>query len=182
MTKEQRERYLRQDIHALRVTKFKWTVDQFKALLKELDFGESLTALDEMILTELKLILMRVRITGKPDEYTYDQQGMYMHSLMKRAGWDEYSLRTFLITHYHKSHWNLLDANQRKAVIAMFQKYVAKRSQAAAEQDALQDYDQNPIPDLNPNKEHNLENKKKTKSNKAKINQEVSNGNEPREK
>ena len=36
---------------------------------------------------------MRVRLTNKPDEYTYDNQGMYMHSLMKKAKWDEYKLR-----------------------------------------------------------------------------------------
>ena len=93
MTKEQRERYLRQDIHAMRVKKFKWSEDDLKGLLKYLGLGDSLTALDELTLTELKLVLMRVRLTNKPDEYTYDNQGMYMHSLMKKAKWDEYKLR-----------------------------------------------------------------------------------------
>lgn len=130
MTKEQRERYLRQDIHALRVRKFKWSEDDLKGLLKYLGMGDSLTALDELVLTELKLLLMRVRLTNKPDEYTYDKQGMYMHSLMKKAQWDEYKLRTFLITHYRKSHWNLLSKNERKAVIAMLQNYIRKVNQS----------------------------------------------------
>lgn len=36
MTKEQRERYLRQDIHAMRVKNFKWSEDDLKGLLKYL--------------------------------------------------------------------------------------------------------------------------------------------------
>ncbi len=130
MTKEQRERYLRQDIHAMRVKKFKWSEDDLKGLLKYLGLGDSLTALDELTLTELKLVLMRVRLTNKPDEYTYDKQGMYMHSLMIRAKWDEYKLRTFMITHYRKSHWNLLSTDERRAVIAMLQNYIKKMNQS----------------------------------------------------
>jgi hypothetical protein len=129
MTKEQRERYLRQDIHAMRVKKFKWSEDDLKGLLKYLGLGDSLTALDELTLTELKLVLMRVRLTNKPDEYTYDKQGMYMHSLMIKAKWDEYKLRTFMITHYRKSHWNLLSKDERRAVIAMLQNYIKKENQ-----------------------------------------------------
>ncbi|MDP3114077.1 MAG: hypothetical protein Q8M98_04790 [Candidatus Cloacimonadaceae bacterium] len=135
MTKEQRERYLRQDIHGLRVKKFRWTEEELKGLLKYLGLGDSLTALDELTLTELKLILMRVRLTNKPDEYTYDKQGMYMHSLMLRAKWDEHKLRTFMITHYRKSHWNLLDMNERKAVIAMLQNYIKKAAIQASKQE-----------------------------------------------
>ena len=129
MTKEQRERYLRQDIHAMRVKKFKWSEDDLKGLLKYLGLGDSLTALDELTLTELKLVLMRVRLTNKPDEYTYDKHGMYMHSLMIKAKWDEYKLRTFMITHYRKSHWNLLSKDERRAVIAMLQNYIKKANQ-----------------------------------------------------
>jgi len=129
MTKEQRERYLRQDIHAMRVKKFKWSEDDLKGLLKYLGLGDSLTALDELTLTELKLVLMRVRLTNKPDEYTYDKQGMYMHSLMIKAKWDEYKLRTFMITHFRKSHWNLLSKDERRAVIAMLQNYIKKANQ-----------------------------------------------------
>jgi predicted Fe-S protein YdhL (DUF1289 family) len=165
MTKEQRERYLRQDIHALRVKKFNWTEDQLRQLIKHWGYGESLTALDELALTEIKLILMRVRIKEYPDEYTYDSQGMYMHSLMMRAGWNKTDLRSFLITHYRKSHWNLLSENERKAVIAMLQYYIDKKAQATAEADSQSASE----PD------------KKVKSHKRKSNKEVSHGNEPRQ-
>ncbi len=165
MTKEQRERYLRQDIHALRVKKFNWTEDQLKQLIKHWGYGDSLTALDELALTEIKLILMRVRIKEYPDEYTYDSQGMYMHSLMMRAGWIKTDLRSFLITHYRKSHWNLLSENERKAVIAMLQYYIDKKAKTVAEADLAA------AP----------ESEKKSKSHKRKTKQEVSNGNEPRQ-
>ncbi len=131
MKREERERQLRQDIHSLRVTKFGWTVEQFKGLLVYLGMGDSLRALDELTLTELKLILMRVRKAGRPDEYTYDRQGMYMHALMKRARWSVYDLRTFMISHYKKSHWNLLNRKERRAVIAMLQNYIKQNEKKA---------------------------------------------------
>jgi len=160
MTKEQRERYLRQDIHALRVRKFNWTEAQFRDLIKLMGYGESLTALDELALTEIKLVLMRVRIKEYPDEYTYDSQGMYMHSLMLRAGWKNTDLRTFLITHFRKTHWNILSENERKAVIAMLQYYIDKKAQATAEADAAS------AP----------ETENKQKAHKKKINKEVPHG------
>jgi predicted Fe-S protein YdhL (DUF1289 family) len=46
---------------------------------------------------------------------------------MKQAGWTENDLRAFTIKHYHKSHWNLLDPKERRAVIAMFQSYIRKQ-------------------------------------------------------
>ena len=131
MKREERERQLRQDIHSLRVTKFGWTVEQFKGLLVYLGMGDSLRALDELTLTELKLILMLTRKVGRPDEYTYDKQGMYMHTLMKRARWNIYDLRTFMITHYKKSHWNLLNKKERRAVIAMLQNYIKQNEKKA---------------------------------------------------
>ena len=133
MLREERERQLRQDIHSLRVTKFGWTVEQFKGLLEYLGMGDSLRALDEMTLTELKLVLMKFRKAGRPDEYTYDQQGMYMHTLMKQARWSIYELRTFIITHYKKSHWNLLNKKERRAVIAMLQNYIKQNAKKAKE-------------------------------------------------
>lgn len=160
MTKEQRKRLLRQDIHAIRVKKMGWTEEQLRALLKCMGLGESLSILDELILLEIKLVLMRYRKPGRPDEYTYDKQGNYMHFLMKRAGWDEYKLRTFLITHFKKSHWNLLDQNQRKAVIVTLQYYINKREKEALSQEAKEENNTN----IDINKH-----------------QEVSNGNESRQ-
>jgi len=54
MTQEQRERKLRQEIHGLRVKKFHWTLNDFKFIIKGLGYGESLRALPEDRLTELK--------------------------------------------------------------------------------------------------------------------------------
>jgi len=33
-----------------------------------------------------------------------------------------------MIIHYKKSHWNLLDTKERRAIIAMFQSYIKKQS------------------------------------------------------
>ena len=58
MTQELRERKLRQEIHALRVKKFHWPVEGFKFIMNGLGFGESLTALAEDRLKELKSIMI----------------------------------------------------------------------------------------------------------------------------
>jgi hypothetical protein len=126
MTQEQRERKLRQDIHGLRVKKFHWPIDAFKFIMNGMGYGESLRALSEDRLTELKAIMLKYRRHGRPLEYNYDKQGKYMHALMKTAGWTESQLRAFTISHYSKSHWNLLSKKERRAVIAMFQSYIKK--------------------------------------------------------
>jgi hypothetical protein len=143
MTKEQRERLLRQEIHALRVKKLGYTVEQFRTLLKYIGFGESLSILDELALLELKVVLIRFRKRGRPDEYTYDKQGNFMHFLMIRAGWDDVQLRTFMINHYKKTHWNLLDHNERKAVIATLQYYVDKREKEVLAQELKEENNHN---------------------------------------
>ena len=128
MTQELRERKLRQEIHGLRVKKFHWPVEGFKFIMNGLGFGESLTALSEERLTELKSIMINYRKHGRPYEYSYDKQGKYMFSLMKQANWTDTDLRAYLLSHYRKSHWNLLDKKERRAVIAMLQYYVNKQT------------------------------------------------------
>ena len=127
MTQEQRERKLRQEIHGLRVKKFHWPLDAFKYIMNGMGYGDSLRALSEDRLTELKAIMLKYRSHGRPLEYNYDKQGKYMHALMKQAGWTEAQLRAFTIKHYHKSHWNLLEPKERRAIIAMFQQYLKKQ-------------------------------------------------------
>ena len=131
MTQEQRERILRQEIHGLRVKKFHWTLNDFKFIIKGLGYGESLRALPEDRLTELKALLLKYRKHGRPLEYNYDKQGKYMHALMKQAGWTESQLRAFTIQHYSKSHWNLLNKKERRAVIAMLQNYIKQNEKKA---------------------------------------------------
>jgi hypothetical protein len=128
MTQELRERKLRQEIHAIRVKKFHWPLDGFKLIMNGLGFGNSLRALPEARLKELKSLMIKYRKHGRPYEFTFDKQGKYMFALMKQAGWTEADLRAFTIKHYHKSHWNLLDFKERRAVIAMFQSYIRKQS------------------------------------------------------
>lgn len=127
MEQELRERKLRQQIHAIRVKKFHWPLDAFKFIMNGMGYGDSLSALSEDKLKELKALMIKYRKHGRPNEFTFDKQGKYMFALMKQAGWTENDLRAFTIKHYHKSHWNLLDPKERRAVIAMFQSYIRKQ-------------------------------------------------------
>jgi hypothetical protein len=133
MTQELRERQLRQQIHALRVKKFHWPLDGFKFIINGLGFGESLQALPEPRLLELRDLMRRHRSHGRPQTFTFDKQGKFMFALMKRANWTEQDLRAFMLKHYHKSHWNLLDPKERRAVIAMLQNYIKKAESRANE-------------------------------------------------
>lgn len=127
MTQEQRERKLRQEIHGLRVKKFHWPLDAFKYIMNGMGYGDSLRALSEGKLLELKNLMLSYRKHGRSSEFTYDRQGMFMFALMKQAGWTEAQLRAFTIKHYYKSHWNLLEPKERRAIIAMFQQYLKKQ-------------------------------------------------------
>mgnify|MGYP001186445627 FL=1 len=131
MDQEQRERKLRQEIHGLRVKKFHWPLDAFRFIIKGLGYGESLRALPEDRLTELKALLLKYRKHGRPQVFTFDRQGMYMFYLMKTAAWTESQLRAFMLKHYSKSHWNLLDKKERRAVIAMLQNYIKQNEKKA---------------------------------------------------
>ncbi len=142
MTQELRERKLRQEIHAIRVKKFHWPLDGFKFIMNGLGFGDSLRALPEDKLKELKSLMIKYRKHGRPHEFTFDKQGKYMFALMKQAGWTEADLRAFTIKHFHKSHWNLLSPKERRAIIAMFQSYIRK-------QESTNDKDVNPKEDSN---------------------------------
>lgn len=139
MEQELRERKLRQQIHAIRVKKFHWPLDGFKFIMNGLGFGESLTALHEDKLLELKSLMIKYRKHGRPLEFNYDKQGKYMHALMKSAGWTESDLRAFMIKHYHKTHWNLLEQRERRAIIAMLQKYTAKQANQQSKQNTAID-------------------------------------------
>jgi len=128
MTQELRERKLRQEIHALRVKKLGWPLEGFRFIISGLGYGESLTALHEERLIELKTLMLNYRKHGRPQVFTFDKQGKYMFALMKQTNWTDSDLRAFMIKHYHKSHWNLLDKSERRAVIAMLQSYLKKQT------------------------------------------------------
>ena len=129
MIQELRERKLRQQIHALRVKKLGWPVEGFKYIISGLGFGDSLKALPEAKLVELKSLMLNYRKHGRPQIFTYDKQGRYMFALMKQANWTEADVRSFMIKHYSKSHWNLLTKSERRAVIAMLQSNLKQQHQ-----------------------------------------------------
>jgi hypothetical protein len=131
MTQETRERKLRQDINAIWNRKYGYPDWVLKKVMERLGFGNSLRALDEERLGQLKQRLVENRRHGKPDEFTYDRQGMFMFSLLKQVGWSEADLRFHLIKRFSKTHWNVLNPGERRGVIAMLFNYINKRKEDA---------------------------------------------------
>ena len=113
------ERELRQKIQAHRIKRLGWSDYVFHYVMEGLGFGTSLRALGEEELTRLWEIIRSYRKHGRPAEYNYDRQGRYMHAMMKRAGWDENTLRAYMIIHYKKTHWNLLDKAERRELVEL---------------------------------------------------------------
>lgn len=71
MGHKQRKRQLRREIHALRVKKFHWTLDGFKFIISGLGYGDSLRALSEDRLTDMKGFRM-IRTGSGNSFYTRD--------------------------------------------------------------------------------------------------------------
>lgn len=132
MIPELRARQLRREIHALRVKKFHWRLDSFKFIISGLGYGDSLRALSEARLLELKSLLLSYRRHGRPQSFTYDKQGRYMFALMKQANRTDSELRAYMLKRFHKSHWNLLSIPECRAVIAMLQNYINQARQTPA--------------------------------------------------
>jgi hypothetical protein len=122
-------RKLRQDIQAIRHKKFGWSDDVVREILITLGFGESLRALDEDRLDDLKFLLVELHPTGQPEAFVLDRQGRFAMHLARKIGWEERELRLFLLKRFSKSHWNVLETKEKRAVIAMFQNYLKKQSQ-----------------------------------------------------
>lgn len=130
MTQIERERKLRQDIQAIRILKYGWPEPVLKGVMQHYGFGTSLRQLSEPELSRLKSLLVENRKHGRPAEYTYDKQGLFMFALTKQIGWSDSDLRAYLIKHYRKSHWNLLTQPERRGVIAMLLNYKDKQQNA----------------------------------------------------
>ena len=79
----------------------------------------------------MKALLLKYRKHGRPQVFTFDRQGKYMFYLMKSTGWTESELRAFMINHFSKTHWNLLNKKERRAVIAMLQNYIKQNEKKA---------------------------------------------------
>lgn len=115
-TKEKEIKKLRQRIHGIRSARLGWDVDTFRQVMAGLGYGTDLKALDYDELKELHGILKDYK---RPEAARYDKQGNYMYALMKEAGWTDLQMRSYMVLHFRKSHWMVLDKDERKNVINM---------------------------------------------------------------
>lgn len=113
-------RELRQKIQAHRISRLKWSEYVFRYVMEGLGYGRSLRELPEARLEELYQIISGYR-RERPAEFKYDKQGRYMYRLQKEAGWSDKLLRQFLVIQFKKTHWNILDKDERKQVIAVLE-------------------------------------------------------------
>jgi hypothetical protein len=124
---EQQEKDLRRNCMALSVKKYNWDYDQFHDLLEEWGYGRSLRALGLP-----KLIQLRNQLVGIKDHSGYakfDSDGMHMWHLACRA-WPDNTmsrLQHYWVKKFRKSHWNILDAKERRQTKAMLKEYGGKR-------------------------------------------------------
>ncbi|MCB5262363.1 MAG: hypothetical protein M0Q16_08730 [Candidatus Cloacimonetes bacterium] len=109
---------LRRKIQAQRTTRLGWNEYVFRFVMEGLGYGRSLRALDEERLAELLTILTQYR---RDPAFTYDSQGKYMYRLQKDAGWSDTVLRQFMVIHYKKTHWNILDEAERAELIGILE-------------------------------------------------------------
>ena len=114
-----RARELRRRIQAIRIKRLGWSDYVFYEVISGLGYGRSLTALGETELESLHDALSGYRKSGKPAAFEYDRQGRYMYHLQCQAGWNDTMMRQYLTVTYKKTHWNLLDKGEKRAVIAL---------------------------------------------------------------
>ena len=125
---DKRLKILRSTIMATAIKERGWDYDTLHDLMDTWGFGRSLKKLS---IGELADLLNIIRGDMKPGEFQYgigalDDQGMYMWSLMKDAGWDFQRVRMWMLKHCHASHWKALYDHEKRAVIAMLKNYKAK--------------------------------------------------------
>ena len=121
--KLQFERHLRQKIMAITVAKLGWNKESLHNMMKDWGFGNSLRALNAVQLIELKRMLLPKPESPLDPKFQYDDQGKYMYYVMKKAGWIPSRVRAYMIKHFSKSHWNLLNEKERRGVINMLKRY-----------------------------------------------------------
>lgn len=63
-------------------------------------------------------------------EAMYDDQGTFFWSLCKTAGKTREDIEKIMLSKYKKTHWNILEENERKQMIAIVKKY-AKQKQSS---------------------------------------------------
>ncbi len=112
----QKAKTLRQRIQATRHKRLGWDDKTFYFIMAGLGYGTSLKALDCNELQELWGILKDYK---RPEGAQFDKQGKFMYALMKQAGLSDLQVRSYMVLHFRKTHWNVLDQNERKNVIDM---------------------------------------------------------------
>ena len=117
---------LRRQIMAISAAKYNWNYDEFHELMEDWGYGNSLRVLSYDKLLELRQKLRGIQVY-RNKEFDFDDQGNYMYSQLKIAGWNMRRLNLYLIKRFKKTHWNILDEYERRAVINMFRSYI-KRS------------------------------------------------------
>ncbi|MDD3535189.1 MAG: hypothetical protein PHC50_03470 [Candidatus Cloacimonetes bacterium] len=121
-------RYLRQRIQAHRIARLKWPDDVFIQITEALGFGRSLRELPEHRLSQLHDIIAGYRIP-LPEGFEYDSYGRYMYALQQRAGLSDEALRYYMVFHFQKSHWNILDSKERISTIRMLNTLIQEQEQ-----------------------------------------------------
>lgn len=128
---EKRLRGMRSAVMAAASKEQGWDYDTLHALMETWGFGSSLRKLS---LSELSALLRIIRGQQDPAQIehgigTLDNQGSYMWSLMKEAGWNFYRLRMWMLKRCSASHWNALTASEKRGIIAMLKTYIKKNNQ-----------------------------------------------------
>ena len=63
------------------------------------------------------------------DKAVFDDQGKYLWSLVRKAGWDSKQLQQLLMKKYDKTHWNILNETERRQVIGILRSYADKNKE-----------------------------------------------------
>ena len=122
---EEYKKVLRKQIMAA-ASKRGWGYDMFHDLMESWGYGRSLRKLP---VRELKDLLGFLNNAQQKSMGDLDEQGRYLWSLMKQAGWDWNRLRLLLLKKYSASHWNALRWDEKRAVISMMKRYAAKAAE-----------------------------------------------------
>lgn len=121
------EKDLRYSIMKIATGKHKWTYEEFHDLMNDWGFGTSLRALSRGQLFSLRNQLLGITEYNVPEQFRLDDQGKYMYSVMKKAGWNMHRVNMYCIKRFHKTHWNILTVDERRAVITMLKNYCKRK-------------------------------------------------------
>ncbi len=124
---------LRQHIMISSKKQHNWSNEEFHDMLKSWGFGSSLR---KLTIQQLQTVLGIVKgdyipdscneLQRQLDKYSIgflDAQGRFAWHLMKEIGWDWLRVQKYMIKKYHTLHWNVLNDEQKRGMIAMLKYY-----------------------------------------------------------